>query len=282
MDRFKPDVAVVTGTDPGFARSALEVSSATPSLVYVRVEASARVALDAHADLVVANSEFVASLVRDLGVEAVFLHSVFPPETYRLTPVRSKVLFVNPIPKKGVDIALHLASARPDIPFVFNLSWRMEPKALRRLRRTSALLGNVEIRGATHNPATLFRDCRVLLVPSQWAEAWARVVSEAQISGIPAIASWVGGLPESVGPGGVLVEPRDSPEAWLDALSSVWDDAKKYEYLSHEALVHSQRDAIAPEVVTERFEGLLLRAIARHVKCVAPASPATTVGVESE
>ena len=267
MHDFNADVVVVTGTDPGFAKAALQNSSNRPSLLYVRVEASAHVVLDAHFDLVVTNSEFMAGVVRDLGAEATFIPSVFPSETYRLTPVRQKVLFVNPIPKKGVEIALALAQLRPDIPFVFNLSWRMEPKALRRLRRAAKGLGNIEIRKATHDPATLFRDCRVLLVPSQWAEAWARVVSEAQISGIPAIASRVGGLPESVGPGGILVDPLDSEEAWLGALSEVWDDPEQYERLSECALVHSQREQISPDAVTERFEDLLRRSIDSHAEC---------------
>ena len=262
-----PDVVVVTGTNPGFASSALGESVDRPSVLYVRVEASAHVTLESHVDLTITNSEFMANVVRQLGVEATFLPSIFPMANYHLTTSRQNVLFVNPIPKKGVEIALSLARSRPDIPFVFNLSWRMKPRALSQLRRTARRLGNVEIRKPTHDPAFLFRDCRILLVPSQWAEAWARVVSEAQISGIPVIASRVGGLPESVGPGGLLVNPPDSKEAWLDALSAVWDDWTRYEELSESALRYSQRDQLSPDAVTGQFEVLLERCIENHARC---------------
>jgi glycosyltransferase involved in cell wall biosynthesis len=125
----------------------------------------------------------------------------------------------------------------------------------------------VEIRKPTDDPATLFRDCRVMLVPSQWPEAWGRVVSEAQISGIPTLASDVGGLPESVGPGGILVHPKDSKEAWLAGLTAIWDDADRYERLSELALAHSQRPDIAVDRVVQRFEELLRQAIVAHARC---------------
>ena len=138
---------------------------------------------------------------------------------------------------------------------------------LRELRRKTRTLGNVEIRKPTHDPSVLFRDCRLLLVPSQWDEPWARVVSEAQISGIPAIASRAGGLPESVGTGGILVSPRDSGQAWLTALSTAWDDEDRYKQLSAAALQHSRRPEITTDVVLERFEGLLRQAIESHRAC---------------
>ena len=218
-----PDVVVVTGTDPDFAAAALRECVDCPTILYVRVDAAVPVALEAPVDLVVTNSGFMAGQIAALGVDATFLPSVFPRERYQLASTKEKVLFVNPVPKKGVEIALDLAEHRPDIPFVFSLSWRIDPGALKSLRREARRLGNIEIRKATHDPARLFGDCRVLLVPSQWEEPWARVVSEAQISGIPTIASRVGGLPESVGPGGILVSPRDDKPAWRAALAEIWD-----------------------------------------------------------
>ena len=59
-----------------------------------------------------------------------------------------------------------------------------------------------------------YAQARILLVPSVWEEAWGRVVTEAQLSGIPVLASAIGGLPESVGPGGILVPPGSDVEVW--------------------------------------------------------------------
>lgn len=267
MEGDPPDVVVVTGTAPDFAVAALRECADRPTILYVRVDAAIPVARDAPVDLVVTNSAFMARQIAELGVKATFLPSVFPPERYQLATTREKVLFVNPVPKKGVNVALDLAEHRPDVPFVFSLSWRVDPAALRRLRTTARRLGNIEIRKATRDPARLFGDCRLLLVPSQWEEPWARVVSEAQITGIPAIASRVGGLPESVGPGGILVSPRDDRRAWRAALSEVWDHQDRYARLSELALEHSRRPEISVDVVTRRFEELMGQAIDRHSRC---------------
>lgn len=101
-----------------------------------------------------------------------------------------------------------------------------------------------------------YRNTRLVLVPSIWQEAWARVVTEAQVSGIPALASNRGGLPESVGPGGVLVEPEGEMCAWLDALVRLWDDQNYYERLSRAALEFSQRDQIQPDLVLGKLLSL--------------------------
>jgi glycosyltransferase involved in cell wall biosynthesis len=264
---FQPDVVVVTGTDSAFASDALARSRGFPSLLYVRDPESAPVAVRAHADRVVTNSRFMARSMENLGIDARFLPSIFPIEPYAVSPRREKVLFVNPVPKKGVEIALHLAERRPDIPFVFSLSWRIRANDVRWLTRTARKLGNIEIRKATRNPAMLFRDTRVLLVPSRWAEPWGRVASEAQISGIPVVGSRIGGLPEAIGPGGILVDPPDSREAWLKALSDVWDDEDLYEHLSQRALDYSQRKEISVDLVVQQFEELLMQAIDQHERC---------------
>jgi glycosyltransferase involved in cell wall biosynthesis len=237
-------------------------------VLYVRDAASASAAATgAHFDVAIANSRFVADAIRQAGGEAVFLPSLFPPALYEVSTTREKVLFVNPSARKGVDIALELAGSRPDIPFVFSLSWRMKASALLDVRRKARRRGNVEIRRATTDPRVLFRDCRLILAPTQVPEAWCRVVSEAQISGIPTVASWIGGLPESVGPGGILVTPPDSDDAWLEALSEIWDNESRYEELSERARAHSRRPELSVDLVTRRFEELMAQAIARHQRC---------------
>jgi glycosyltransferase involved in cell wall biosynthesis len=266
---FQPDVVVATGSDPTFTTEVLDRCAAYPTILYVRDAAAVPVTgADVHFDVSIANSRALANAMERPHARTTFLPSLFPPRLYKVATTRQKVLFVNPIPKKGVDVVLRLAEVRPDIPFVFNLSWQMKSSRLRDLRRSAKRLGNIEIRTPTTDPQALFRDCRLVLVPTQWPEAWCRVVSEAQISGIPAVASAVGGLPESVGPGGLLVEQPDSEQAWLDALSSMWDDQELYRQLSESALAHSRRPELSVTTVLEHFEDLLRRATESHARCV--------------
>jgi glycosyltransferase involved in cell wall biosynthesis len=68
---------------------------------------------------------------------------------------------------------------------------------------------------------TLFAQAEVLVVPSRW-EGFGLVAAEAMRSGLPVIASAVGGLTEVVEHGvtGLLVEPG-SPQALADAIQSL-------------------------------------------------------------
>jgi glycosyltransferase involved in cell wall biosynthesis len=47
-------------------------------------------------------------------------------------------------------------------------------------------------------PSSIFKEAKVILVPSQWLEAYGRVAREAHVLKIPVIVSEVGGLPEAV------------------------------------------------------------------------------------
>jgi glycosyltransferase involved in cell wall biosynthesis len=261
-----PDAVVVLGTDPVFAREALQAAVGVPRILFIRVEAALSVDREAQADAVATNSEYMADRARDLGMKATHVPSLFPADDYRVTGRRSKVLFVNPIPKKGADIALALARGRPDVPFAFNLSWRIDPRYLRRLKREVRRLPNVEIRDATPNPKVLYRDCRVVLVPSQCEEAWGRVVSEAHVNSIPVVASDAGGLPEAVGPGGILVHPRNDIDAWHRALSQLWDDKELYARLSSAAGLHARRSELSETSVIARFEGVVAGAIGSRAR----------------
>jgi glycosyltransferase involved in cell wall biosynthesis len=99
----------------------------------------------------------------------------------------------------------------------------------------------------------VYRHAKVVLVPSRWAEAWGRVVSEAQVSAIPALASGIGGLPESVGEGGILVDPHAALDEWERGLARLWDDEAEYARLAELARQHSRRPDFRPEVLASRL-----------------------------
>jgi glycosyltransferase involved in cell wall biosynthesis len=125
------------------------------------------------------------------------------------------------------------------------------------LKTEARRLGNVQIRPSVHDPAQIYGDAKVLLVPSTYPEAWARVGPEAQMSGIPVLASNIGGLPEAVSDGGVLLDPDATAETWLRRLSALWDDDAVYRRSVGMAAQRGRRSDLAPRVAGDRFESLI-------------------------
>ncbi len=224
-----PDVVVVTGTDPDFAVAALRECADRPTILYVRVDAAIPVARDAPVDLVVTNSAFMAGQIAALGVKATFLPSVFPPSDTSSHPRRRR--------SSSSTRSRRRASTSPStspsiVPTSHSCSASVggsNAAALRSLRtRGSKAWEHRDPKGDARSDSGCSATAACCSYRASGRSRGARVVSEAQISGIPTVASRVGGLPESVGPGGILVTPRTPSVAWLEALSEVWDDQDRY------------------------------------------------------
>lgn len=261
---FDADVVVVAAYHKernDWSQSVLERAAPLPALLYVHDPGGAELAAMAGPELagVAAVSRFVAEGIRSRGGEAAVVPPIVRRTRYRVESSRRVALFVNPIPQKGLDTVLALARARPDVSFAFNRCWPIDRAALSELHAEARRLGNVEIRPSTGDMAELYGDARVVLVPSTYPEAWGRVAAEAQMSGIPVLASRLGGLPEAVGDGGVLVDPAADLGGWLHALGLVWDDPVAYGRHASRAERNGRRIDAGGAVATERFEGLLRR-----------------------
>ena len=176
--------------------------------------------------------------------------AVVPPfvrrEKYEVPKTGNSVLFVNPIPDKGVDVALALAEYRPDVHFVFLESWSLSSDSLTRTRERTRRLRNVSWRPPTHDMRTAFSSARLVLIPSRVEEAWGRLPAEAACSGIPVLASAIGGLVESVGSAGRLVLPDAPMEDWFRAFGGLWDDPQAYERHALAARAMAQRQDSTP------------------------------------
>jgi len=256
VDNFRPDVVVIQAGRP-LALVDSFTSVGVPCAIYLR-DASFD---DLGGPVVERDGVRYVATSRDLarrfgeafGIHPLSIPPIVRPGRYRVESSRKNVTFVCPFPAKGVDIALGLAARRPDIPFVIVESWEMHPlrRAIlkTRIRRRSNILHHRPI----DDMRNVYRETRILLMPSRVPEGWGRVVSEVQLSGIPVLGSRLGGLPESIGPGGILVEKWSRIDEWEGKLAQMWDDPVEYERLAVRARLHAERAEFMPEAIVARL-----------------------------
>lgn len=214
-----------------------------------------------------ANSEFTARRMESLfGVRLPVLPPLIDPATCVLPADQrgqgESILLVNPSVSKGIDLFFRLAAARPDLHFLTIESWTISPDWQAILHNRATELGNVEILGPTRDMRPVYRRARLLLMPGIHEETWGKTATEAQLNGIPVIASARGALPETIGDGGLSVPIDQGIGPWLDALDKVAGDAALYQRLSQAALDHANRPDWSAEVIGDRFIDLLQQQIA--------------------
>jgi glycosyltransferase involved in cell wall biosynthesis len=257
IDRTQPDVVVahVGGrTTLKLAKRVLKAARDIPSALYFRDVEGVQLLDDrsVQPNLVLTNAQRITDLVATKGWQAPTIPSIVETDDYRTDSSREVVLFINPrSQRKGVDIAWALATARPDVPFVFLEAWRFTPAVREELERRAAELPNVEVRSSVRELDRIYADAKVLFAP--YEDSRPRVVAEAQSNGIPVLGTKVPGLVEAVGPGGLLVDFDAPIDEWLTALSELWDDQAGYDRYRDAALAHSRRDDMRPDVLAARF-----------------------------
>ena len=201
-------------------------------------------ALFAQVDRVLATSPYLAEEYRQsIGLHATALASPIDHAAVLAHDCCPEfVTFINPALHKGVipfaALAIRLGRERPDIPLLVVTSGASaSPLAtLPELARHPALLVC-----PPRDPRDIYAITKLLLVPSVMLEPFGRVAAEAMVNGIPPLVSDRGGLPETVGAGGIVLPipawladkpdrlPTDAEMApWFDAIIRLWDDPAAY------------------------------------------------------
>jgi glycosyltransferase involved in cell wall biosynthesis len=215
---------------------------------------------------IISNSEFVARLVRTrLAVDSPIIYPLVNFDRCLAFDQRPEhITFINPTPKKGVDLALQIAALLPHRKFRFVQSWRIAPKQRTLLEGRIKDLPNVQLRPATLDIRDVYQTTALLLAPSQVEEAFGRVVLEACANGIPVVASDIGGIPEALGAGGVLVDPGEPAQRWADAIESVLGDPHRYDALGSAGVSHSRQPKYDPQFITASLTQLTQRMATTH------------------
>lgn len=261
----RPDVAVVQchGTVPiGQAFAA----SGVPLVVYLRNVEFQELGGDpstlpnAH---FIANSAFTARRYAEaFGIHATVIPPTIDRALYETVPEGDLVTFIGPVPAKGLDRAIEIAAACPEIPFLFVESWLLSRSQRDDLARRIGPYPNVRFERRSSDMKALFRRTRILLAPSRWEEAWGRVASEAHCSGIPVVGSARGGLAEAIGPGGVALD-YDAPVGdWVGAVRTLWSDPVAHAAAAEAARTYARRPELDADRQFQTFLSILESAVA--------------------
>ena len=185
-------------------------------------------------DLIIANSKFMAKTLRKFGISSTPIQTVYPFITLSSYRVRDKdvpgkcITYMNPSHLKGIEIFRKIVKKLPRKKFI------VVGKGIEKLKNIS---NNVTCFGWCDDVRDIYKNTSIILFPSIWDEPFGRVPIEAGINGIPTIASNRGGLPESVGKGGILIDNPYDINAWLSAIQKIESNRSTF---SNKAIYHAK------------------------------------------
>jgi len=170
-----------------------------------------------------------------------------------------EILFVGRlVTDKGCDLlldAMSLLAKQKIHPLLSIVGSGSEEPLLRKRVQELGLESQVLFLGGRlgNDLASEYRRHRILVIPSRWEEPFGIVALEGIACGCRIVASDTGGLPESVGPCGILFSSRD-PASLAEALKLEFHHA---EVSGDDALMHLQRHR--PGVVALEYLSLFSR-----------------------
>jgi glycosyltransferase involved in cell wall biosynthesis len=224
---FKPDI-LITQLESANEIARIALDSGVPTVLNVHDADFDKWTWPApHPRLrLVSCSRYIAQRLRErLGFESAVIHPFIRRADYQVDErVPEFVTLINPVPEKGLELALEIASLLPARRFLFVETWPLgrhgRPGLLRRLDAFS----NVTFVPWSLNMKSIYVRTAVILMPSQCEEGFGRVILEAQMNGIPVLGRAIGAIPEVLASSGTLF-PADAPaRAWADEIERMLTD----------------------------------------------------------
>lgn len=145
------------------------------------------------------------------------------------------VLYLGKGEYKGADIVLAIAEEMQGSDVRFRICGNQDPEHEAKFRR----LDNVDYMGFVPQQVA-FETAKIVLAPARWTEPAARNVCEAIGIGVPCIISNRGGVPETMGPGGIVVDDLEDIDEWVGHIERLYDEPETWRDYSNAALEHSK------------------------------------------
>ena len=178
---------------------------------------------------------------------------IYPPIDKSHHPVSwypRDVLYLGKGEYKGADIVLAIAEEMQGSGVRFRICGNQDPEHEAKFRR----LENVDCMGFVPQRVA-FETAKIVLAPARWTEPAARNVCEAMGIGVPCIISNRGGVPETMGPGGIVVDDLEDIDEWVGHVERLYEDVDTWKDYSVAATEHSKMMSL--DAMADRFEKVM-------------------------
>lgn len=243
LERFKPDIVLGYGTGMDSYTCFVEAKRRGIKTVYTLMNGKHGHFSFPYFDMVITDSQTTSKLyaARD-GINCVPIGQFIEPERV-VAPQRDPIYItmINPDLFKGVAIFARIAQYcqkhHPDWKFLVVNSRAVFKDVIKQLHAkdhpeqlpfTTMQLENVTTIPSTGDVRQIYAGTKVMIVPSLAYESWGRVASEAMLNGIPVLGHNIGGIPEAIDEGGIIIDP---PKHCLDDNRSMPNDEEIVPYI---------------------------------------------------
>jgi chondroitin synthase len=197
--------------------------------------------------------KYIREQIKDrINIVASVLPNPISEERFQTETNRQYVTFVDATEKKGRDIALSIAKAMPDTDFLFCISIKESADTSNKTRALCRDIPNIKVVQNVTNIKEIYSVSKLILAPSQWGSG-ARVVTEAQFSGIPSVCSTESGFVELVTGAGVVLQKNVNINEWVSTIQMLLNNDHLYKKYSEQALIKAKNYASEQKVFIEDF-----------------------------
>ncbi|WP_391481666.1 glycosyltransferase [Nereida sp. NH-UV-3] len=212
---------------------------------------------------IITDSQFTANLYRTRHDLTVHPFGKFIDYEMRREPSSGHSLtFINPILTKGALLFSQIVQVLRERGFTGNINCVSGRASLVNLKNymiekgySVDHLNTVTQVDHTDDVRSIYRDTKLLIVPSLWKESGARVIAEAQCMGIPVLGTDIGGNKEMIGDGGAvfqmptkfheepydLVPNKNDIEPFVDYIENLFTDSSLFNDIANKAILHAER-----------------------------------------
>lgn len=239
ISTFKPDI-VITQMEDSHLVIDIANNEKIPTILYIHdvTDENYRSINQYGLSFIFYNSHFTYNYFKaNSHIPHAVIHPFVDKDFYLIeSNSRQFVTMVNPTPEKGGDILSSCCFKLPEVQFLVINGWNS-------MKYNSKIEGlkNVLIQPFGIDMRSVFKMTHFVIAPSQVNESFCRIPVEAALNSIPTIASRVGGLPESVGKGGVLIEDFSNADEWVSTIKRLRNNTHKTSVLGERAKRNFQK-----------------------------------------